>query len=156
MPEEKQAEGQPAAAPPSGGGFWKGLFVGGLVIGIAVWAVTAFAYYHPRLAEEKTRADNAEDHANMQARLLANTRRQLGDAREAANRAQEAGQIFAEVIQQLDKAFQELGLQTEEAASEEGTKAPAEQGPEASAEKGREDLPSEGEAKTPPKAQAED
>jgi len=155
MPEEKQAEGQPTAAPPSGGGFWKGFFVGGLVMGVVVWAVTAFAYYQPRLAEEKTRADNAEDHASLQANLLANTRRQLGEAREAAKRAQEAGQIFAKVIQQLDQAFKELGLQTEEAASEEGTAAAKEPGPEASAAKERKDLPSKGEAKTPPQAQTE-
>jgi uncharacterized phage infection (PIP) family protein YhgE len=118
-----------------------------VVIGVVVWAVTAFAYYRPRIEATEVQARNWENQSNMQLARISEMRRQLEDARVAAKRAQDAGKVFAEVIQQLDKAFKELGLQTEEMPPQEGAQAPGTGEQAAPTEQAKEGAPAEAESK---------
>lgn len=147
MQEEGQEGVTTATPPPSGSRFWGGFFLGALLIGVAVWAITAFAYYRPRLEAAAVQASNWENQANMQLARISEMRRQLEDARVAAKRAQDAGKVFAEVIQQLDKAFKELGLQTEETPPPEEAQAPGTEEQAASPEAAKAEAPAGEEAK---------
>lgn len=147
MQEEGQEGVTTATPPPSGSRFWGGFFLGAILIGVVVWAVTAFAYYRPRLGAAEVQAYNWESQAKMQLGRISEMRRQLEDARVAAKRAQDAGKVFAEVIQQLDKAFKELGLQTEEPSPPEGAQAPGTEEQAASPEAAKAEAPAGEEAK---------
>jgi len=148
----------------SGVAFWGGFFLGGVVIGVAVWLITGFGYYKPQLEAANKRADDAEQQSSA---LVTHMRQQLNDARSAATRAQEAGRVFAQVFQQLDKAFQELGILTEEGAPEgtptatpeTGTEEPPGKAQEAPGAKSevmmQKGAPSEEKAQTPPEEQEE-
>ena len=121
--QEEGKEGVTMETPPSSsGGFWNGLLVGALILAV-LWVIVGFAVYRPRLADAEAQAFAAESERNMMANRLGEMRHQLEEARNAARRAQDAGKVFSQVIQQLDKAFKELGLQAGESAarSEEHT-----------------------------------